>query len=322
MPPRNFTLARSSWLVKQRNGSIMFYKRNRRGRLALKLHLFRCIGSQWPSHNRIVPLLHQLQRLGKIAEITGHQNSPAHRARPDFGSPSTRQILQFCPDPRDNPSTVQIYRRAEFTFQPGSLVCRRSRWGAWCATSVFTAIGLGAALLALRGGGLKVPPPILWWITFWMLVFGAIAAWIFRQAMRSSNWLLALSGDYCYLNTRSYLNHHFPGDPPIVELSRREILRVRADRVRIESTEDTIVRHRLIIQLRDPGGLDKLARLLDEERAIRVSARAVDFPVEVSLEAAEISVWWDSIAPSAKGVVARLQSWAGLSVPSPALSNR
>ena len=167
-----------------------------------------------------------------------------------------------------------------------------------------------------------MPPPILWWIAVWMLVFGAIAAWIFRQAMRSSNWLLALSGDYCYLNTRSYLNHHFPGDPPIVELSRREILRVRADRVRIESTEDTIVRHRLIIQLRDRGGLDKLARLLDEERAIRVSARAVDFPVEVSLEAAEFSVWWDSIAPSAKAVAARLQSWGGLSVPSPALSNR
>jgi hypothetical protein len=196
-------------------------------------------------------------------------------------------------------------------FSGDAMVCRRSIWFPGILAVLFTGIGTVALVHALQGGFRAWPSLLLYWIAFWTVLVAVIAGWTFAVSLRTTNWLLAISDDCCYLNIRSYLNRHFPGEPPVAQLRRREIRSIRSECFSIDTGDEQVQVRRIVIHPKDTSSLQHLARAVNEEKRLSPERRAVDFPVEVSPDGDAIHVSWTSISPRIGKAEARLRRWIG-----------
>ena len=196
------------------------------------------------------------------------------------------------------------------------MVCRQSRARHAAAFAAFFVLGAGCLVWARMGGtqteSWPAPPPILYWSGAWMLFFALIAGWMARRSLRSSNWLLAVTGDACLVKFRSYLNSHLPDDgPQVAWIPLREIRDVRTETItvmkHVGGEESEARRTRLVLELKPGVAVDALADRLQQERERQATFQARDYPVETD-GAGRVAIWWDGVIPAADAALRVLKS--------------
>lgn len=167
---------------------------------------------------------------------------------------------------------MELLRASDVRGQP-SAVFRESSVGKRVAFVLASTVFLALVAVGAGATGREASAPVLLFCVLGgatALLFAGIAWGALRATWRPSNWIVRLHREGLYVKFRSYLNHHFAAEDPVVAfLAANEVLWVRKTRERRmvprEDHEDREAWTFLDLRI-EPADVGRLAEQLRVER--------------------------------------------------------
>jgi hypothetical protein len=208
---------------------------------------------------------------------------------------------------------MQLMPLAEVPIKQNDLVFRQSP-----ARALFVAVCIiiSSVVLIWLGSGLA------YYIAGVLIVSLLVMHKFILARFRPSNWLARMSDEGLYLQYRSYLNHHFPeNDPIVVFIPYAEIRSARLVNERSEIpyrdldqplAEKSTERRRRLVEIDLVGDATPLEKALAEERAKRLGNATLykDYPVRTASPSC-VQVNW-SVVPGADAFLDELGQYTNI----------
>jgi len=222
---------------------------------------------------------------------------------------------------------LRFYRADQVAARPGEVSFRERRLPHVLATVVVAAISVALLfnpVIAERLGAEPLPRLVGYLGGGGLALLGLLFFAGLRASMRPSNWLLRAAADGLYVKYRSYRNHGFPAeDPVVVFIPRPEVAWIRVRRqdserpARQGEGATTVWRRFLEIKLHGEDLSELAERLRDERRrtapgVMGSKVKALHYPVRVLPEVI-VQIEWRSpgtaISPGIARAIRILGRW-------------
>ena len=189
--------------------------------------------------------------------------------------------------------------------------------------AIFSTVSGLLIYLGYRGGyhanGVRLPAEICYWTGGVLALFAWMSFYFARNAFVQANWLLKVSPEYLRVKYRSYHNHRFPQDDPVVvEIPTGSIEWIREvhEKLTIPQMNDggSITHTFTYLDLKLSPKIDflQIKQALHTERQRKVSrkgivsGRVLHYPVQY-VEPGILRLDWQGIRPGIKKAIGMLK---------------